>query len=477
MESDVLPLRPIAAAHALSPATPAPESDLLARKSRLPVAAVRLRLETYDEGGRLSEALHLQWREASDVLEEAAIEFWSESIPGIDPERSASLGATMLELLRRKHTTPVDTVWVEELTAAARELYAQGLQMPVYIVGMNRHMDLVIAGMRRKFADRPDLCRRLCDAHRLTKVFELEILLAQIAWIDNDISIATRTAQGVDFHAAVRGVVEEGSVRSARLRSTMKAASRFARATEEKATTVAAAADEAAHRMCGAGSTAAEILAALRDAAMQIERSSLIAASAVVEASDAETMSNELTGQAGDIASVVSVIGQIATRTRLLSINAAIEAAHAGAAGRGFSVVAQEVKLLAELAASSTDDIAARIDTVQTAARRTVAANAAIRAGMDKVNVAATRIVEVLQAQIVTVGTIAASLDGTAAIAQSMVSTGANMREDAAIAAASIDRLERDAAFVEIGLRDLDRSTSEFVNDVSKVHLPGLRAE
>lgn len=151
------------------------------------------------------------------------------------------------------------------------------------------------------------------------------------------------------------------------------------RAVSEKANVVAKATDEmsantssvaegmesAATSISSVAAATEEMTATIGEIAGNSEKARSITATAVTHADSVSMMMRNLGKSAQEIGRVTETITSISAQTNLLALNATIEAARAGTAGKGFVVVANEIKELAKQAAAVTENIKARISGIQ----------------------------------------------------------------------------------------------------------------
>ncbi|MBV8836065.1 MAG: HAMP domain-containing protein [Alphaproteobacteria bacterium] len=177
-----------------------------------------------------------------------------------------------------------------------------------------------------------------------------------------------------EFQAAVGGIVEAVSSASTELEAAAGTLTKTAEVTQTLSGAVAAASEQASANVQSVASATEEMTSSVTEISRQVQESSRIAGDAVKQAQQTDARINALSSAAGRIGDVVKLITAIAEQTNLLALNATIEAARAGEAGRGFAVVASEVKQLASQTAKATDEISTQISGMQVATQESVAA-------------------------------------------------------------------------------------------------------
>ena len=176
------------------------------------------------------------------------------------------------------------------------------------------------------------------------------------------------------FESRVKGVVDAVSAASAGMRTMADRMQKTAEETSRRSTIVASASEESSTNVQTVASAAEELSASISEIGRQVTHAAGIAQRAVGETQETDQQIQGLAVAATKIGEVVSLINDIASQTNLLALNATIEAARAGEAGKGFSVVASEVKALANQTGKATEEISGQIGAIQTATHAAVEA-------------------------------------------------------------------------------------------------------
>jgi len=268
---------------------------------------------------------------------------------------------------------------------------------------------------------------------------------------DGDLSVRAGTVGGgaelgamaqsldttLDALGSVFGLINASTSRladaSTELNTAAEAMAGNARTSAAQADEVVASAGAVASSVDTVATGSSQMESAIREIAHNATEAARVAHQAVGVAEATTQTVGKLGDSSEEIATVIKLINGIAEQTNLLALNATIEAARAGEAGKGFAVVASEVKELAQETARATEDISKRVEAIQADTAGAVDAISRISSVIGEINDFQATIATAVEEQTATTNemnrNVAQAASGTQGIAAAIAGLAAGSQE------------------------------------------------
>lgn len=251
------------------------------------------------------------------------------------------------------------------------------------------------------------------------------------------------------------------------MQETAKDLAQVVEGTLDQAADISRTSSDASNNVESVATASDELAKSVQEIGLQVSQATAMAETADAATRESSEKITDLAKSSEMIGEVVGLISAIAEQTNLLALNATIEAARAGEAGRGFAVVASEVKDLASQTAKATEEISSQIGGVQESTAEAVKSIESITAAMAKVREYTGVIASAIEEQGRSTDTINQNVQQAAGGTLRVTNGMTTMHDAAQNTLLATKTVEDSASEVSVQTKDLNQLFDRFLTEVS----------